>query len=432
MNRARLRLLPPHRLPLRGRLTLVTTAVFAVLGCGLLLLNWLSSRQLLEAYRDLVVPAAVTTGAVTSEEAGSPVTCSSAARTEDAEPCEPPAPTDAASADAAQAFDDFQGSVLDGLLLRSLLMLVVFIVLAAVLAWWAGRRSLRRLSQVTAAAQRISTGHTLDERLGLTGPHDEVRELGDTFDAMLDRLDRSFTAQRRFTAHASHELRTPLTVQRTALEIPLAQGRVPADLKPAVQRALDANARTERLIAALLTLARGEAEASAPQSADLADAARDALADLADEARTAGIRITGAPEPAPVAGDPALLRQIALNLLANAVRHNHRDGTATVSTGTTVAAAYIEVANTGPVLAPDEIPALFEAFHRGPERRGNGSGLGLAVVRTITVTHRGTVSAVPRAGGGLTVRVELPLRSRLFGGLPGDARVRPFRTADRW
>ncbi|MGW2111067.1 sensor histidine kinase [Streptomyces sp. NPDC001948] len=415
MNRARLLFLPPHRLPLRGRLTLVTTAVFAVLGCGLLLLNWLSSRQLLEAYRDLVVPAAVTTDSATTGN-GPSARGSSAARTYVAEPFEAPGPTDAATVEAAQAFDDFQESVLGGLLLRSLLMLVVFTALAAVLAWWTGRRSLRRLSQVTAAARRISTGNTLDERLGLTGPHDEVRELGDTFDAMLDRLDHSFTAQRRFTAHASHELRTPLTLQRTALEIPLAQGRVPADLKPAVQRALDANARTERLIAALLTLARGESEAPAPQPADLADAARDALADLADEARTAGIRITATPEPAPVAGEPALLRQIALNLLANAVRHNHRGGTASVATGTTDAAAYIEVANTGPVLTPDEIPSLFEAFHRGQEHRGNGSGLGLAVVRTITATHRGRVTAVPRAEGGLTVRVELPCRSREFDG----------------
>ncbi|WP_424862814.1 sensor histidine kinase [Streptomyces sp. MMS24-I29] len=415
MNRARLLLLSPHRLPLRGRLTLVTTAVFAVLGCGLLLLNWLSSRQLLETYRDLVVPAAVTTDSATTGN-GPPTQGSTAAQAEDTETSEAPGSTDAATVEAAQAFDDFQQSVLGDLLLRSLLMLVVFTALAAVFAWWTGRRSLHRLSQVTAAARRISTGNTLDERLGLTGPHDEVRELGDTFDAMLDRLDHSFTAQRRFTAHASHELRTPLTLQRTALEIPLAQGRVPADLKPAVQRALDANARTERLIAALLTLARGESEAPAPQPADLADAARDAMADLADEARAAGIRIAGTPEPAPVAGDPALLRQIALNLLANAVRHNHRDGMASVATGATDAAAYIEVANTGPVLTPDEIPALFEAFHRGQEHRGNGSGLGLAVVRTITATHRGRVTAVPRTGGGLTVRVELPRRSCEFDG----------------
>ncbi|MCX4399541.1 HAMP domain-containing sensor histidine kinase [Streptomyces sp. NBC_01767] len=381
-----------QRLPLRGRLTLMTTTVFAVLGGGLLLLNWLSTRQLLKDNRHRIDPASMLAPAQT---APSPTT-----------PQSPSIP--ASLTTPAQRFEDFQHTILSDLLLRSLLLLAVFTALAGLLAWWGSSRSLHRLSQVTAAARRISTGSTLDERLGLTGPHDEVRELGDTFDTMLDRLDRSFTAQRRFTAHASHELRTPLTLQRTALEIPLAQGRVPADLRPAFQRALDATARSERLIAALLTLAHGESAQLTPQPVDLKDAARDALADLADEARTAGIRITADPVPAPVAGDPSLLRQIALNLLANAVRHNHHDGTATVTTGTLGGLAFIEVGNTGPVLDPDEIPALFEPFQRGREHRSDGTGLGLAVVRAITLTHHGELTATPRPDGGLTVRVELP------------------------
>ena len=233
----------PYRLPLRGRLALTTTSVFVVLGGGLLLLNWLSSRQLMEKNRSLLVPAAVTPAAPIT---GTP------------EPGRSPAPLPPGSSQAvmttpAEAFEDFQDRILTDLLVRSLLLLVVFTALAALLAWWAGRRSLHRLTQVTATARRIGAGSTLDERLDLGGPHDEVRELGETFDAMLDRLDRSFTAQRHFTAHASHELRTPLTLQRTALEIPLAQGRVPAELQPALQRALDANARSQRLIDALLT-----------------------------------------------------------------------------------------------------------------------------------------------------------------------------------
>lgn len=290
MSRARTgRRLSLHDLPLRGRLTLMTTTVFAVLGSGLLLLNWLSARQLLKDNRHRVEPESVL----------------APAQTEPIPTATPQGPSTPASLTSpAQRFEDFQHTVLSDLLLRSLLLLAVFTALAGLLAWWGSSRSLHRLSQVTAAARRIGTGSTLDERLGLTGPRDEVRELGDTFDTMLDRLDRSFTAQRRFTSHASHELRTPLTLQRTALEIPLAQGRVPADLRPAFQRALDANARSERLIAALLTLARGESTQLTPQPFDLEDAARDALADLADEARTAGIRITADPEPAPVAGDP--------------------------------------------------------------------------------------------------------------------------------
>ncbi|WP_406452866.1 HAMP domain-containing histidine kinase [Streptomyces sp. NBC_00876] len=387
------RRLSPHELPLRGRLTLMTTTVFAVLGSGLLLLNWLSTRQLLKDNRHRIEPESVLAPART-------------APTPTATPQSPSIP--ASITTPAQHFEDFQHTVLSDLLLRSLLLLAVFTALAGLLAWWGSSRSLHRLSQVTAAARRISTGSTLDERLGLTGPHDEVRELGDTFDTMLDRLDRSFTAQRSFTAHASHELRTPLTLQRTALEIPLAQGRVPADLRPAFQRALDATARSERLIAALLTLAHGESAQLTPQPVDLKDAARDALADLADEARTAGIRIIADPRPAPVTGDPSLLRQVALNLLTNAVRHNHHDGTATVTTGTLGGLAFIEVGNTGPALDPDEIPALFEPFQRGREHRSDGTGLGLAVVRAITLTHHGELTATPRHGGGLTVRVELP------------------------
>ncbi|MFE0652673.1 sensor histidine kinase [Streptomyces sp. NPDC059534] len=383
----------PYGLPLRGRLTLMTTAVFAVLGCGLLLLNWLSARQLLEENRYRIVPMPLTPPVLTDT---GPV----------ATPPESSMP--AAVTTPAQGFEDFQHSVLADLLLRSLLLLAVFTALAGLLAWWGGSRSLHRLDRVTTAARRISTGSTLDERLGLTGPRDEVRELGDAFDVMLDRLDRSFTAQRRFTSHVSHELRTPLTIQRTALEIPLAQGRVPADLRPAVQRALDANARSERLIAALLTLARGESGQLTPHPVDLGDVAGEAWADLAGEARAAGVRITLDPVPAPVAGDSALLRQIALNLLANAVRHNHRGGQATVTTGSAGGLAFIEVGNTGPVLEPDEIPVLFEPFQRGREHRGDGSGLGLAVVRAITLTHHGELTAVPRPDGGLTVRVELP------------------------
>lgn len=395
------------RLPLRGRLTLTTTAVFAVLGAGLLLLNWLSSRQLIEDNRYLIIPPAdllpaadppgvPDTGPLDPARSPTPL---------------PPSTSESMPATPTEAFADFQHSVLTDLLVRSLLLLVLLTTLAALLAWWASRRSLHRLTQVTAAARRISTGSTLDERLDLTGPHDEVRELGDTFDAMLDRLDRSFTAQRHFIAHASHELRTPLTLQRTALEIPLAQGRVPSSLKPALQRALDANARTERLIDALLTLARGESANLTPHPVDLADAAGDAVADLAEEARTAAVRITAHPAPAPVAGDPSLLQQIALNLLANAVRHNHPGGTATITTGVVEELAFIEVVNTGPVLNPAEIPTLLEPFQRGPERRSKGLGLGLAVVRAITLTHHGKVTATPRPGGGLTVRVDLPRRT---------------------
>ncbi|MGW5000796.1 ATP-binding protein [Streptomyces hydrogenans] len=407
----------PHRLPLRGRLTLVTTVVFLVLGAGLLLLNWLSARQLIEDNRYLVVPA-VETVPVQPVDPTAPDTTEAPSPTDPGmpdtglpDPGLPDTGVPAAPLTPAEGFEDFQDQVLTQVLTRSLLLLLVFTSLAALLAWWAARRSLHRLSQVTAAARRISTGSTLDERLGLTGPHDEVRELGDTFDAMLDRLDRSFDAQRQFTAHASHELRTPLTLQRTALEIPLAQGRVPDDLKPALHRALDANARTERLIAALLTLARGESGTRSSHPVDLADTARNAAAELADEARDAQVRVTTQLAHAPVAGDPALLAQVAANLLANAVRHNHPGGTATLTTGTIGERTFLDVTNSGPVLEQRDIPGLFEPFRRGQGRPGTGLGLGLAVVRAITHSHDGTITATARPGGGITVHLDLPRRT---------------------
>ncbi|MCX5403723.1 HAMP domain-containing histidine kinase [Streptomyces sp. NBC_00335] len=408
MSRLRLRL-RPGRLPLRARLTLVTTAVFAVLGCGVLALNWLSSRQLIEANRDIIIASAGMPEAP-FPDSGTVEVPPEAAEVPPGTADVPPGSTQAALTTPAEAFDNFQHAILGDLLARSAVLLTVFTALAALLAWWASHRSLLRLHQVTAAARRISTGSSLDERLALDGPYDEIRELGDTFDAMLDRLDRSFTAQRSFTAHASHELRTPLTVLRTALEIPLARGRVPDDLRPSVLRALDANVRIERLIAALLTLARAETAGLALRSTDLADAARAAAQELAEEAGSAGIRVTLDAGPAPLDGDPALLRQVALNLLANAVRHNHHDGTAVIRTGAADGTVFLEVSNTGPVLLPEEVPALFAPFHQGRER-GSGFGLGLAVVRAITATHHGEIVATPRAGGGLDVRVLLPARS---------------------
>lgn len=411
------RRLLPHRLPLRGRLTLVTTLVFLVLGSGLLLLNWLSTQQLIEDNRYLVVPAVSTVPVEHVDPSASPTAVPPDSATP-VVPAPPDTDMEAASLTPAEGFEDFQDRVLTQLLTRSLLLWLVFTALAALLAWRASRRSLHRLTRVTAAARRISTGSSLDERLGLTGPHDEVRELGDTFDAMLDRLDRSFDAQRQFTAHASHELRTPLTLQRTALEIPLAQGRVPDDLKPALRRALDANTRTERLIESLLTLARGESRTRARQPVDFADTVRNAVADLAGEARVAKVHVATTLASAPVSGDPALLAQVALNLLANAVRHNHPDGTATITTGTLGGRAFIEVTNSGPLLEQQEIPALFEPFRRGRGRPGNGLGLGLAVVRAITLSHEGAITATPRPGGGITVHIDLPRRPRAADSAP--------------
>ncbi|MFE0178226.1 sensor histidine kinase [Streptomyces sp. NPDC059002] len=373
---------------LRARLMWLNTAVFATAGCAMLALNWISVRQLIQTHRDQIVrppsPDQIPEGAST--------------------------PSTAAVTDTQ--YQDFTGDILAALLTRSALLLAGGTLLAALLCWWAARRSLHRIGHVTAAARRINDGN-LHDRVALTGPADEIHELSDALDAMLDRLDRSFASQRRFTAHASHELRTPLTLQRSALEIPLSQGKVPAHLEPAVHRALEAAARSERLIAALLTLARGESGTLVRQHTDLAKLAGDAVRDLLAKTSTPQVTVRTGLGPAPLMGDPTLLEQLVRNLVSNAIRHNHPQGTVHISTRTADGgAAVIEVGNTGPVITDDELPALFEPFRRGShvsaDARRKGSGLGLSVARAITDAHRGTLHAQARPAGGLTVRVELP------------------------
>ncbi|MEU9381450.1 HAMP domain-containing sensor histidine kinase [Streptomyces sp. NPDC048279] len=307
-----------------------------------------------------------------------------------------------------QVFSAFQDEVLADLLRRSLIILAVVAVLSLLATWWVAGRALSRIGRVTAAVRNMGK-ENLHARLALVGPADEVKELGDTFDAMLDRLERSFTDQRRFTAHASHELRTPLAVQRTALEIPLAQGRVPADLEPDIRRALAATERSENLISALLTLARGESGVLTHSTIDLADLARSALMDIKAEAEKATVTLDAHIEPAPVTGDTALLAHLMANLVTNAVRHNEPGGSVRVWTGMSASRrACIEVTNTGPAIGPADLPALFEPFRRG-DRRSKGFGLGLSVVRAVTSTHYGTLTACTNTpGGGLTLRVELP------------------------
>lgn len=304
-------------------------------------------------------------------------------------------------------FATFEQDVMDELLQRCLLLLLAISLLSLLASWWVAKRGLSRISHVTATAREIGDSN-LHARLALVGADDEIKELADTFDAMLDRLERSFAEQRRFTAHASHELRTPLTLQRTALEIPLSQGKIPADLLPHVRRALDATERSERLIVALLALAKGESGVLVPSAADLAEEARTAITDVLAEAQKNGISIDAHLQSAPVWGDSSLLGQLVGNLVANAVRHNKPNGSVHVLTGVNAKGeSFAEVSNTGPFISESDLPALCEPFRRGSERR-KGAGLGLSVVRAATAAHRGVLAVTVNPTGGLTVRVVLP------------------------
>lgn len=323
------------------------------------------------------------------------------------------------------AIDTYRSETLNDLLTWSLLALIGALVLAVVFGWVLARRVLRPLRQVTDTATRIAD-RSLHERIALTGPDDEIKELADTIDAMLERLDRSFDAQRRFVANASHELRTPLAVNRAMLEVAVGDPDASGDLKRLAPSLLATNERSERLVEGLLTLARSQLEVVEQTSIDLAEVAAVAVEQEQHEAVEHGVTVTTDLHPAPVAGSPVLVERLAANLVQNAVRHSTPGAVANVSTGRVDDHSVLQVENPGAVLRPHEVEGLFEPFRRGDGRTtASGVGLGLSIVRSVAQAHRGRVSAHPRDGGGLVVRVELPARVR-----PVAAHRSPEVTAD--
>ena len=311
--------------------------------------------------------------------------------------------------------------VLRSLALWSVAMLAGFTAVAVTAAWWLSRRSLGRIARITAATRAISHDD-LHRRLDLPGPADEIKELGDTIDAMLDRIEDAFTRQDRFIAGASHELRTPLTTTRTLLEIPLDQGRFPDDVAPAVRGALEANARSERLIAALLTLARSRRSprSTAPDDGggggggvtDLRGLTAALLTEREAEAAQRKVDLVALPDdvPHPVAADAGLLALAVGNLLDNAVKHNRPGGSVEVRCGEDTTGAWVEVSNDGADLTGTDLDALREPFHRGDRSRlaGEGLGLGLALVDTVATAVGGTLHLAARPQGGLTARLTVP------------------------
>ncbi|MGZ8633188.1 MAG: sensor histidine kinase [Solirubrobacteraceae bacterium] len=291
------------------------------------------------------------------------------------------------------------------------LALAAMTALSVLLGWLVAGRALRPLQKITAAARGVSHD-TLDERIALEGPGDELKELADTFDEMLERLSGAFASQRRFVANASHELRTPLTVMRTELEVTLADPQAPnAELRSmaeAVHAALD---RTERLVQSLLTLARSEGAITRRDPLDLAGAARTALEHTAREADATGLTVTADLHPAPVAGDRRLLERLVANLVENAVTHNHHGGRVSVTTSTRDGRSVVEVVNDGDVLDAAVLPRLLEPFQRIDRgARGDGAGLGLSIVRSVAQAHGGTVTLAVCPEGGLRATVTLPRR----------------------
>ncbi|HEX6674622.1 MAG TPA: HAMP domain-containing sensor histidine kinase [Actinomycetes bacterium] len=304
---------------------------------------------------------------------------------------------------------------LRAMLIASLVALGVIGVAAGGFGWLLAGQALRPLQDIAATARRVAD-RSLHERIALDGPQDEIKDLADTFDAMLERLDRAFDSQRRFVANASHELRTPLTINRTLIEVALDDPRAGESLRQLGTNLLAVNQRHERLIDGLLTLASSEERLSTHSPVDLAEVLRRIVTESQAAAQQAGVEVRTALATAPVAGDPALLERLAQNLIDNAIRYNVAErGWVAVTTDLEDGNAQLTVENSGPTVPTYEIPSLFEPFRRlaSTERRaavsGNrGAGLGLSIVRSVAQVHGGDVHAVPRRDGGLTVHVRLP------------------------
>ncbi|MGX2994070.1 sensor histidine kinase [Streptomyces sp. JNUCC 64] len=301
---------------------------------------------------------------------------------------------------------------LDDLLSRSLMALLGLSVIAFAFGYAMAGRVLSPLGRITRTARRVA-GSDLTRRIELDGPDDELKELADTFDDMLERLERAFTAQQRFVGNASHELRTPLAINRTLLEVHLSDPGAPPELHQLGKTLLATNERSEQLVEGLLLLARSDNQIVERKPVDLAEVASRAVEQVHAEAEQREVEIRGTRAPVVVQGNGVLLERIALNLVQNAVRYNvPEDGWVEVSTEAQHGQAVLVVSNTGPVVPAYEIDNLFEPFRRlRTERTGSdkGVGLGLSIARSVARAHGGRIIAEPREGGGLVMRVTLPI-----------------------
>lgn len=373
-----------RRAGLRPRLTLLSTAVVALVSALLLWLGWLLVGGVARS-----VPALPPGSTVRVGERVVP---------------------------AEQVSEAVGAAARNDVLLAGLVAFPLVVLAAAVVSWVLVGRVLGPLHAVTATARRL-TVESLDTRTGVRstdfGARGEVAELAAGLDAMLDRLQAAFDAQRRFVANASHELRTPLSVLRTEVDVTLSDPAADVDeLRRMGAVVRDATRRADDLVAGLLLLARTEgAELADVVPVDLADTVAPATAAVRAEAGHLGLRVQVRTAPAPTRGDPVLLERVAGNLLENAVRHNVAGGWVEVCTASGATWAELRVVSSGPEIPADRVAELFEPFRRGPvERTGpvRGSGLGLSIVRAMVAAHGGTVTAAPVPGGGLTVTVRLP------------------------
>jgi signal transduction histidine kinase len=398
-----------RHLSARSRLTLLYTSLFALGGAVLVVITYLLVAHTLSSRTPTTVPPTIRPALERCLRAASH---GGGVSSGVLQKCSAVYANGVRAGAAAQ-----RSRTLTHLLTYSLLTLTGATVIAVVAGWIVAGRILRPVHRLTAAA-RAASEQNLSQRIALEGPRDELRELADTFDAMLERLDRAFSSQRQFIANASHELRTPLTLMRTSIDVVLAKPAPPRDelvsMAAEVRQAVD---HSERLIEVLLVLARNDQTRAVADPLDLAAVAENAL-----EGRPAdGITTIATLEQAPVTGDGVMLERLVANLLDNAERYNIAGGTVTIFTRTKDGASLVRVVNTGPVVPPDQVDRLFLPFTRLNDRtRHEGFGLGLALVSSIAAVHDGSVDATANPAGGLDITVRLPYRAPSTGNAEED------------
>ncbi|MEV6906942.1 ATP-binding protein [Amycolatopsis sp. NPDC051071] len=386
----------PLRLSVRTKLTALYGGAFLLVGLALLIVNYL-----------LVSTSLPDTAAFASDSAAGAMLQRGPAYPMDTTTILPAERVEATQL-VASSIGEYRSDVLSTLLWQSLVALAIAGAIAVLLGWLMASRVLRPLHAITSTARKLEV-ENLDRRINLDGPDDELKELADTFDGMLDRLAVSFDSQKRFVANASHELRTPLAVQRTLVEVAMADPAVSPELKKLGEHLIYTNERSERMIEGLLVLARSDRGLATRTSVRLDEVAATVIRSASAMAEEAGVTVESRLRRRTVSGDPVLLERLVTNLVHNAITYNRKGGWIHVDIGGDPA---LVVRNTGPQVPLDAVPALFEPFRRlSGDRTGDSrnAGLGLSIVRSIAQAHGGAAEAEPGGrGGGLVVRVRLP------------------------
>lgn len=298
------------------------------------------------------------------------------------------------------------------LLIESGIALAIMSVIAIGLGWFVAGRVLRPLRTMTSTIQRISADN-VHERLAVEGPADELKDLADTVDGLLGRLEGALDSHKRFVANAAHELRTPLTVEHALLEESLIDRDATVEsFRSNFERLLVLSEQQARLLESLLTLSSSERGLDHREPIDLAELAGEAVLGCRGRAERHGLRVDSAIGHAATYGDSALVERLIVNLLDNAIGYNVPDGWVKVVTRVEGEHAVVRVANSGKVVPPERVGRLFEPFQRLDRTAGDGHhGLGLSIVRSIAAAHGATVTAHARSVGGLVVEVSFPLRT---------------------